>query len=325
MASFTSIKHHPNCTIPFKKNSSTVFLRSFTIHFHPKIDRNMNFQNLMKWPIVLFHILGYYSCSSQPHSQNRTPLLPFFKFFPTIMLMVIALSVCILGIILEKFYAIYYNQTDSIVSLILIIVELISSLTVIQQSLVRSDNLNKTIELLQSIELYLRREFQFKLDFRVFSKRYLTKVLAVLSAFLLMLGIRMFVRSDENILLLEFGYCTMRFLSILAKLHALLYVNLLKSFIKFTTDFSFVQKDKVIRLSANREVNIIETMKHYKFIHFKLYVACLAINNFFGWSLVMQCVQSFLDGVYALYWIFCYMQSDTHYKFVIRKHVFIRI
>lgn len=278
----------------------------------------MNLKELIEWYLRAFYIFGHYTYIPRSYSlklpQNS------LKFAPTMFLIVCTLTIPSSLFTYQTFFSVYYDRTDTIIATLCIFMEFAASAAVIRQSIYRWYSLSATLELFESIDLFLNREFQINLNFKRFLKRYILKLVLVIIVYMVMLAMKWILRSNFNDLILEMGFCAMRFLSIIAKMHALFYVSLFKSFIKFVTNFSFTHKQDTMAHFWLTKNNIFIVIKQLKIIHYKLYAIATLINNFFGWSLVMQMMQSLLDGSYALYWMFYYSQQTEQRILIIRKN-----
>lgn len=280
----------------------------------------MKFRNIVDWHLLAFYLMGQNSYI--PLLKTRNYFLVVLSFTPTILLMLAACSISIIAIVWQLLLVVRFDRTDSIVGSLFILSELFASLTVIGQSLIRWKYVLEVIETYQSIELYLRQRFHLKIDYGLFIKQYLMRVLLIMCLFLLMVAMKIVLPTLYTILFLEIAFCIMRFLSVVAKLHTLFYVSLLKTFINISTEETFANKSKMLGVILWSHRDIIETMKELKFLHYKLFTAAGQISDVFGWSLVTQSVQSFFDGAYAFYWVFFYLQKEKQEQFIIRTSIY---
>lgn len=273
----------------------------------------MNLQQLMDWHLFVFYLFGHNSLISRYRCHVPDRGFNCIKFAPSIILTLIICIICGFLLIYQIFFALFYNHTDIIVAVLLILSEFIAIVVVIHQSLFHYDVHLQLLEIFESIDSYLTTIFQVKLDFRRFVRKYITKVFLITVVYSWMFIIKIILRSNISDFVLEILLNMMRLFSLVAKMHAIFYVSLLNAFIKFTINVVLVHQRNMVGA-----MNLIQNLRRFKCVHLKLYEATLLINDFFGWSFVMQCLQSFFNSTYAAYWIWCYTQVD--YVYIISKN-----
>lgn len=276
---------------------------------------------MMRWHLFVFYILGHSLPNVQLNSNKH--IFELWKYTPALIFLIVSCTISVFLIIWQHNFAIfnYKDSLDSILSYLLIVSEMAACITMFSQVFLYRDCLIEIFQTFRSIELFLLQKTHLKIDFRHFLKRYLKKVFLIIAVFAKMYAIKIIFQTDYSDFVMESAFFALRLFQIIAKLHMLFYVSLLKSFVKFTVNLSLFSTR--IGLTVTNRGDIIETMKFYKCIHFQLFTVTTLINRAFGWSLVTQCIQSFLDSCYALYWVFIFMQKDTSAKFAIRKYEFI--
>lgn len=276
----------------------------------------MRFKKLIDWHLFAFYLLG--QNAHNPLLKTRNNFVIILSLMPTVLFLFAACSISIVAIVLQLILVVRFDRTDSIVGSLFILSELIASLTVIGQSLFRCNDVLEVVETYQSIEFYLRQRFHLKVDYDLFIKQYLMKVMVSLLLFLLMVMMKILLQTTYTYLFLEIAFSVMRFLSVLAKMHTLFYVSLLKTFVKIGTEQTFASKARILGVILWSNNDIVETLKELKLLHYQLFTAAGQISDIFGWSLVTQSIQSFFDGAYAFYWVFFYLQKEKQEIFVIR-------
>lgn len=280
----------------------------------------MNLTELINYHLFAFYILGQSSNIGLLKSHNH--FITIAQFTPSFLLLLLAGPLSIASIVLQFVLAAHFDRSDSVIGIIFILSELISSSTVIGQSFFRRKQLMDVIDSFHSIEQALRQDFQFSDDYQTFCRSYLSKVSLVAFLFSLMIFIKLAMPTAYTFILLEITFTAMRLISLVARLHVLFYVSLLKHFVIIGVDQTVYEKLTVNRMVLWRVQNVIELMKKLKCLHFKLYVAATQISDVFGWSLVTESVQIILDGAYLCYWIVFFLQKANQKLFVIRKYTF---
>lgn len=115
----------------------------------------------------------------------------------------------------------------------------------------------------------------------------------------------------------------LRLFVILPKIYALFFVSLFKTLIQMTNVYlhsnaifacSTVTNEATMITIENEQWHhnsyVTNVIKHYKHLHFELFMASVQINETFGWSLVAICAETLLENAYMIYWIFYYWHRE---------------
>lgn len=268
----------------------------------------MILKELIDWVFCIFHIFGHFSYNPLLKSKRIPKFL--INFTPTILYFFLSTS-----ILFNLFYYLIlhprFTKTISTIGFVFIINEYICSLTAIAQSLFSYKKMIQMSESFQSVEQYLVKKVEIKVNFNGFTKRYLTKVFIILLVYSCMVSTKFFwPNQNPNTPIMELGFSLLRLFVIIPKLHALFYINLLKSFIKLANNIIEVKTSGIANASAlvqcKHGFQMLQMLKHYKVIHYQLFLACQQINDTFGWNLVELCVITFLENAFMFYWLFFY-------------------
>lgn len=284
---------------------------------------SMKLKDLIQYQSFVFHILGQHS------HINAWPILPnhcatVLRYVPTIFLLLLATTLSITAIIYQLYLeAARIDRTDSIVGTVFIFSELIGSLTVIGQSFFRRHQLSHLIDNFYDIERYLRLHFHLIQDYRAFRQNYLWCVTIATCLYTLMIVLKLTMPTIYNILMLEIAISVMRLLSLIARLHVLFYVSLLRHFMRHSVkETLFGRMNLVHGVVMWRLDDVVTVIRQMKCLHFKLYELAMQISDVFGWNMVAQSVECFFDGAYGVYWIFFYLQKDDGEIYVIRNYYY---
>lgn len=299
-------------------------LSDFSIPLLALLD-SMELKDLIQYQSCVFHILGqhtnvnWWSKWSNDCAIIGIPL----QYTPTVILLLVATTLSITAMIYQLFLeAARIDQTDSIVGTVFIFSELIGSLTVIGQSFFRRHQLTQLIDNLYGIEQYLRQHFHFIDDYRAFRRNYLYSVTIATCLYTMMIVLKLTMPTIYNILMLEIAISVMRLLSLIARLHILFYVSLLRYFMRHGIKDTLFGRMNVVRgvFVVFRLDDMIGVIRQMKCLHFKLYETAMQISDVFGWNLVAQSMECSFDGAYGVYWIFFYLQKEDGAIYVIRNY-----
>lgn len=275
-------------------------------------------KQLFRWNLLAFHLLGQNTLNVFVKSQNPICCLP--RFIPSLAILLCALTLSLIAIVRQLLMAVFHDRIDSVVGSLFVMGELLSSVTAIGQSCFYSKQILKLVDTFESIEYFLRQRFSVHIDYQTFLHQYFKNVALAFILFMLMVLMKIFMPTTTSYLFQEVAFTFMRFLSVVAKMHTLFHISLLKMFVKCAVKHGFFIRARVMDRVSRNQKTISEMFRRMKLIHFKLYMASSQISDIFGWSFVTQCVQTFLDAAYGCYWMFFYLQNDGQSKFIISKY-----
>lgn len=125
--------------------------------------------------------------------------------------------------------------------------------------------------------------------------------------------------------------CIMNFYKNLAKVHVLFYIDLLLWCYKLNADQIELNEnlynvdvdpsDNSIKTKIKPLLNVdeyINKLRHCKYVHFKLWKISKLINSHFGWMMIINLLNSFLEGSLAAFWTFLNLR-EAHYTDLPRK------
>lgn len=263
----------------------------------------MSLKVFVRWHLFIFYIIG--QVSHNPFLSSRNTVCIISQFLPSIVSIVLIVAMLVHTTVYQYTIIGAVDTIETFVGIFFYLSEAITGLTSICQPLYRY---NQLIESFQSIELYLCKHFQFQINYNQFLRRYIAKIVTVIVMYGLLLIAKALWPDVNTNLLLETQYCLLRLFVLLPKLNVLFYVSFLKSFIKFSNRLLEYRNDKqsnVIGVNVNRW-HCIRVIKHYKCLHFKLFMIGMQISDIFGWNLVTTMVVTFLEAAYMMYSMFFY-------------------
>lgn len=252
----------------------------------------------------MFYMLGQNSYNPL-RSRNM-----FSRILQSIPATFLLLLISVIAFYALQFEMMSVDKVALITGCLYIMCELICIVAALFQSLFCEKDIISICETLHCIEAYLCVQVRLIPNFSNFFKRYLHKVFLISSLFCLMAGSKFLSPREHASYWVEYQFIMIRMLVILPKMNALFFVSLLKSMIKFSNKFLVLNIPVVDIIQLNRSHTYISVIKHYKFIHFKLFTVTTQINETFGWSLVAICVETMYEIALMLYWTFYYWHKD---------------
>lgn len=272
--------------------------------------------------IYTFYITG--QSVHNPYLNDIHESSAILQYIPVFLLFCLTCCSGALVLFYQTYFAIDYGKTDTIVAYLFLLSDLIANLAMMVQKVVYNNNMRNIYHKYLYLDLFLRQKLNIRLNFQKYCKRFIRKVFIVLLVFMAMVVAKCFVRTNESDFILSQGYCLLRFLAILGKLHACFFIYLARNIFKSIfdqTDDTFLIKQQARQFGQDDLLKIIDNLKHFKIVHLKLYDIVMDINQVFGWGLLALCLEFFVDVSYSLYWIFCHFQTNScQYATCLRKY-----
>lgn len=126
--------------------------------------------------------------------------------------------------------------------------------------------------------------------------------------------------------------CVINFYQNVAKVHILLYIDLLLWCYKLNAD-EIKLKDQHYNLDVGFTdgrlknqlkfvINVneyIDKLRHCKYVHFKLWKISKLVNSHFGGRMLILLLSSFIDGLMASFWLFLHLR-EANFRNLIRQY-----
>lgn len=207
------------------------------------------------------------------------------------------------------------------------------------QSIFHYKDIYRIYDIFRSIENHLIRRLRIKTNFRPFLNHFVQNASICWFFFGLLISAKVIWVTSKTNALIEIQYNFLRVIVILPKVYALFFISLFKTFIKMTNEYlrengggsgggggevAIPGVDTMIRVNIVHwhRCHVIDVIKHYKYLHFKLFTAAAQINETFGWSLVTICAETLLENAYMVYWTFYYWHKDGQEFYLITSNTF---
>lgn len=269
--------------------------------------------------VYVFYILG--QSAHNPYTEQFDDGSIIVQYMPSIIFICISITGSAFVLIFQLYHAVDYGRTDSIVAMIYLFSFVLSDATIIVQSLIYHSDMLVVCRKFVELQVYAREKLAVTPNYQNFCCDYLRKAIVIVLCYLAMLGAKYCLRTNESDFILGQGYSVLRLFTVLAKLHALFYVHLLKNVMRcYVKDIHviIVQKQSGIRMSRDDGFSrLAEQMRNIKLIYLDLYEISYGINRFFGWGLITLFLECFVDALYSLYWIFIHIQTDMNSNVII--------
>lgn len=236
----------------------------------------------------------------------------FHRLCPTIILSVLNLCMCGEYIFITQRFG-YVNFARKNLLLLLLLTQIFLLLSVFYQTVFCSDLLRHIIHLFCSVELFFKHNLNFKISYKLFRRDFLKQISLMFYLFLQEIAthsLRETTSITSNtfkisgfLIRIEIG------LSLISYSHIIFYTNLLTANLKHLNSVIVRDTCKYSKHSINvfakqsNEKEILEMLKNYKVVHYRLWQATESINAYLGWTILVINMQAFIDTVYCLYWL----------------------
>lgn len=261
--------------------------------------------------IYVFFVLG--QSAYNPYAKPRNDGSIIMQYIPSIIFLCISFCVSAFTLIYQMYYAVNYGRTDSIAAFLFVASDSLSNAVVVVQLFMYSRTTRDVYRKFLEVQSYARQKLAIQLDYQMYCYGYLRKIIFMVILYALMCAAKFCIRTSESDFILGQCYCALRLFNMLGKSHALLYVDMLENIVSACySRVTFVEDKNIPRIIPRNEITkVLNSMKHYKAMHFKLYEISIQINRIFGWSFITLFTECFVDTSYSLYWTFIYAQADS--------------
>lgn len=286
---------------------------------------NMDFVTLIHRFRILFSLcgLGEFSPRSKVSPTWRTRLS---YILPAIVYLFVVIVLYCFAMYFRTFYPDSTATVNNACAYLHVSCEFLLHLTITVQALFHNDHSNQVFRSYESIQKYMLKRLNYRVDFKIFEKR-LVCVFFVLSVpCMALLGWRLLVTLREPTAEFNLLSITLYFLSSVVQLYIVVHVELLKFFVDTTSQWLQARASEV---SANNfhlphDVLRIENQQsvvlHLKWIHFKLWEISINFNRIFGMSLSALILRNAVEIAFGVYGFFLYERMKYSYKTLIRKN-----
>ena len=281
----------------------------------------MDLKQLSKFSII-FYIFG--QCQYDPLHLKRslsTRLVSLMYFFASLLLSTYAVDF-LLNALREN----SRNKTEATVSLLIIWPEILA-ISIITYKTLRHGNLFDLWTKLHQLEQSFQLDFGARMCFRKFVKRIILRGGTCIGAFLLFMICRFLVYRPVEILQLKLASTFLFILTLVGKLHAIFYAELLAHYKNHLTKaIDLVRKTETLNSRKYRYYDafqvrkVHQTLLNIQRVLFDLKHISNIISHHFGWGVIVICFFHGFNITYTLFWIVTH--SSKGKLRMLGKHLF---
>lgn len=162
---------------------------------------------------------------------------------------------------------------------------------------------------------YLERKMYTKIDYDYFERSFRCKLHVILWTCLLTLAIKMLFVSNGDIPAFETIWFLLYYLKHFTFAHILLHIDFVQ-FLMQTINREFdpncEQFDFMIKMAQPKTIVLLQTVRHLKCIHFRVWKIVQVLNIRFGWILIALMLVTLLDISYSTYWMWVFIHRACY-------------
>lgn len=270
-----------------------------------------------KW----FHIFGQssYSYFDGFLIENGCRGLRYriWNFLPSIMLLVLSTFFTVVTYVLLLDFG-YYNNLGYPVVALNASTQLLTIFVAVGQSIFLSPHCAQLFAQIRVVDQMEHRKFS--IDLPAFRCSLLKRFILTGSAYLLALTVTFIIKSVSwSNVAVFMSLFILRSLTVLIIFHMVFYIDLFECIIRAFVQYVEQQATTTITTSAVSIVNVQDgDIRHLmsefhfiKFMHLHMWEISQTINNLFGWTLIVICLQYFSYAIYCVYFSLILMISST--------------
>lgn len=181
--------------------------------------------------------------------------------------------------------------------------------------------LSKAWTTFRNLEPYFETHLDHRLSYQMFRRRFANKMLVVLGTYVLLI-IAYILKNISTKIVSELSVPKrlMQISNALSTVYIVFHVDILSCFL--------TNLNAVIKRDVNNELNqqftfnklaIVNKLKNYKIVHFRLWLISQWLSSTFGWHLLFIVLSAFADCVYSAFWLFEELNRDAGIFAKLRK------
>lgn len=277
----------------------------------------MEFDQFIRPYLKWFYICGQSPCPANYDFRQQTKQNIFTSAIAcTLLLALGGLALAFANVLSLNFLGFNrWSITEIIIINIVTLCDITRLVFVLFQCIVYRKHAAAVVKSLRQLSMYFMLHLQHRIVYRKFNRQYLKKAVVMFIVYipdLYLIIIGMVEQTNSPI------YAPIKCLQLLRaanSLHVVFYVDIFQFFL---TEFDVVSKrwctmsrtnknDQVFNVSnlGRPDNSLITTkqLKYFKHVHFELWMVTRKLNEYLGWSILAILLHSFIDFVYAMFWL----------------------
>lgn len=183
--------------------------------------------------------------------------------------------------------------------------DLLRSIFILMQCILYEHLIQEIIDIFVDLELYFRYKFQHRICYKQFFRKYHYKVVIIMTVCFLYISSFFFrLIFDKNTVGMPgVLYKMLQIMSTISYCYPLFFAELLNYHLN---QLNLVIRKDLVRISIlinkrEKQMEVVQRLKCYKIVHFRLWMVNQRINKYFGYSIIAIFLHSFTDTVYSIF------------------------
>lgn len=269
-----------------------------------------------------FYLLGQNSCN--PHQSAARNCSKFTNAIPSIVSILSNLLIAVIGIIYRYNYDGFYEQTDSVVTYVLLVLQFITNLMMMLQSICYASDIRAIYDKVESVRARATENMRHLIEYEQFDRQYRRSAITVATIYCASLAIKFYFTSAKTHIMVQSAQMLLLGYSLTDNVHTLFYIQLFLFLLASTTSCARGQANRsdrqcsrlVASVQMYEHALLLANLRYIKRVHYILFDISLLINKRFGWGLVALLVMNFVEVAYSSYWIFLYTNDYYSHLFI---------
>lgn len=256
--------------------------------------------------IFIFHLLGQNSYDLRVNKG-----FAWLQHIPRIIYLLLTIGMIVRHCVIEG----YRDRPEASVFYLILALAFAINVAVFLEYFVVTNGVQKLQFAYEAAIDYLKRKIHVELDYELFNRSFQCHVKIVFWTFLTTLTIQIIFILSGNAKLTEFMIILFYYLKHFAAMHVLFHVEFVH-FLMQTVIREIVslknRQEFMIDTMQTKPIKLLQTLRHLKCVHFRLWKIIEILNNRFGWILIALMLATILDVTNSSYWMWVFVRNGCH-------------
>lgn len=262
----------------------------------------------------MFGLSPYFSIKPKPRQKsNKYEII--FRFVPCCVSITITLAIFVNSLVMNRSIFLFYGKINDFIAYGYLLSMTIANLSGNYQCLRYR---GVYLDLIKRI--HRNDKFSYLSSYKSLKtgKKIIVKGLIILVTFSSAISVLFFNDTTMSSIFFKIEIAVLQLGSSLNTLHAIMYVEIVRSYLKASGQFILNASLSYDETYAwKRHLNLKNVKRNY----FDCWNIMQKINIYFGWSLLALLIKSFVEISYTLYYYFLVLQADVNLTTILRKHL----
>lgn len=282
----------------------------------------MAFYKSVKICLTFFYFCGLFlhKLTSSGHAQSNQQYV--FAAIRTI----IAIALPIRCLILLNFYDIvlnFFGIMEAVVIHLSVVCDAFRAILILIECIQYDRLINNILNTFSDLQVYFFRNFRYRINYQNVTKCFFVKIAIIFAINMsYILWNIMYWCLSAKLPPMSIEKRVMQCVSVLPILYIIFFIDMLSYHLNELN--AVIKKDiAAYKCSTNiflHKFTIINKLKHYKVVHYRLWMISQWINTIFGWSIVFLLLLSVSDCIYSTYWFYQELRRRSPIIRVARKY-----